>query len=379
MIKKLTREHYEESLNLSMYAFQYNVPEEERENRYKQIDQHELYGIEEGGKLAAKLHLLSLDVWLNGQEFSMGGIAGVATYPEYRRNGFVKELLTFSLNRMKEKGQTISMLHPFSVAFYRKYGWELFSSLKKVKVTQAEMSMFNQVPGFIQRFDKSDFPVSLETIYRHYSESFSGMLSRTKEWWKDRAITSLNVAVYHSEEGIEEGYILYGIKDQKMKVEEFVALNAESRSGLWNFICQHDSMVTEVELVLAPGDPLPYLLSNPRTQTEMCPYFMARVVDVKRFLGLYINTFKNEVSFSVSDKFAPWNNKTFTISDGKVLETETADCSVKMDINALVPLFFGVYSAKELEGMGVIEGTPEQISILDDNIKSKPGFFIDFF
>ncbi len=52
----------------------------------------------------------------------MGGVAGVATYPEYRRSGYVKELLQHSLQTMKKDGYTVSMLHPFAVSFYRKYG-----------------------------------------------------------------------------------------------------------------------------------------------------------------------------------------------------------------------------------------------------------------
>ncbi|EDL64720.1 GNAT family N-acetyltransferase [Bacillus sp. SG-1] len=378
-IKRLDKSHYEESLNLSMYAFQYKVPEEEKENRFRQLDDHELYGIEADDQLAAKLHLLSLNVFLGEKEFKMGGIAGVATYPEYRRKGYVKELLTYSLKRMREKGQTISMLHPFSFAFYRKYGWELFSTLKRVKVAQAEMKMFDGVPGNVKRFNKENYPSELEEIYNGYARRFSGMLAREKTWWKERSITNLNVAIYYDGKGNGAGYILYDIKDQKMKVEEFIVLNAEARSGLWNFICQHDSMLTGVELVLSPEDPLVFLLENPKTPTELQPYFMTRVVDVLSFLEQFRSSIKEKVSLEVSDKYAPWNNGTFTITSEKVIKEEE-ECSrtVQMDVNALVPLFFGVYSSQQLYEMGVIKGDRESVAVLN-KIRVKPGFFIDFF
>lgn len=378
-IKRLDKNYYEESLNLSMYAFQYKVPEEEKENRFKQLDDHELYGIEADDQLAAKLHLLSLNVFLGEKEFKMGGIAGVATYPEYRRKGYVEELLTYSLQRMREKGQTISMLHPFSFAFYRKYGWELFSTLKRVKVTQAEMKMFAGVPGNVKRFNKDDYPSELEEIYNGYARRFSGMLAREKTWWKERSITNLNVAIYYDGKGNGAGYILYDIKDQKMKVEEFIVLNAEARSGLWNFICQHDSMLTEVELVLSPEDPLVFLLENPKTPTELQPYFMARVVDVLSFLEQFRASIKEKVSLEISDKYAPWNNGTFTITSEKVIKEEK-ECShtVQMDVNALVPLIFGVYSSQQLYEMDVIKGDRESVAALN-KIRVEPGFFIDFF
>ncbi|WP_421384410.1 GNAT family N-acetyltransferase [Bacillus salacetis] len=378
-IKRLDKNQYEDSLNLSMYAFQYNVPEEEKEKRFRQLDDHELYGIEVKEELAAKLHLLSLDVYMGEREFKMGGIAGVATYPEYRRKGFVKELLTFTLKRMKEKGQTISMLHPFSIAFYRKYGWELFTTLKKVKVSRSELKMFDEVPGNVRRFDKNNYPPVLEEIYRAYAVKYSGMLSREKQWWKERSITNLNVAVYYDSEGEGKGYILYSIKEEKMKVEELVVLNSEARSGMWNFICQHDSMLKEVELVLSPDDPIVFLLDNPKTATELHPYFMARIVDVKAFLEQFLSSFNEEVSLKISDQYAPWNNKVFTItSDGVVIEQDESPNVLEMEVNALVPLFFGNYSAEKLFEMGLIKGSQESISGLK-NIRANPGLFIDFF
>ncbi|MGF2615517.1 GNAT family N-acetyltransferase [Rossellomorea vietnamensis] len=379
-IKRLYKQSYEETLNLSMYAFQYNVPEEEKEKRFKQLDQHELYGIEIEENLAAKLHLLSLNVFLGEKEFKMGGIAGVATYPEYRRKGMVHDLLTFTLERMREKGQTLSMLHPFSIAFYRKYGWELFATLKKVKVPKAEMKMFEHAPGTVRRFNKESYPDKLEEIYRQYAKGYSGMLARDSEWWKDRSITTLHVAIYSNDKGEETGYILYKIKEEKMKVEEFIPLNAEARNGLWNFICQHDSMLTEVELVLHPGDPLPFLLDNPKTKTELHPYFMARVVDVTQFFRLYFPSFNGELSMQINDKYAPWNNGKFLMTNKEIKSMSPEhEVDLELDINVLIPLFFGTYSAAELFNMGLIKGNAEKIFILNENLHSRPGFFIDFF
>ncbi|RIW27461.1 hypothetical protein D3H55_22915 [Bacillus salacetis] len=205
------------------------------------------------------------------------------------------------------------------------------------------------------------------------------MLSRGREWWKERTISSLNAAIYYDSEGKGKGYLLYVIRDQRMKVEEFVALNAEARSGLWNFICQHDSMLSEVELNLSPDDPLVFLLDNPRVSTELHPYFMARIVDVPAFLTLIQPAFTQEVSFRVTDRYAPWNNGTFTITPEKVsIENEQRAQVVEMDVNALVPLFFGMYSSRELYEMDVLKGDTESIAALE-GLKVNRGFFYDFF
>ena len=67
----------------------------------KMKESHEVYGIMEGEDLAAKLHLIPFHIYI-GKKFKMGGVAGVATYPEYRRSGYVKELLQHSLQTMKK-------------------------------------------------------------------------------------------------------------------------------------------------------------------------------------------------------------------------------------------------------------------------------------
>ncbi len=82
----------------------------------------------------------------------MGGVAGVATYPEYRRSGYVKELLQHSLQTMKKDGYTVSMLHPFAVAFYRKYGWELCANLLVCHMTKSDLVMKKTSEWYCETF-----------------------------------------------------------------------------------------------------------------------------------------------------------------------------------------------------------------------------------
>src|SRR5699024_11833078 len=84
----------------------------------------EIRGYKIDGKLTGKLHIMPLEVMINGQEYTMGGISFVATLPEYRRLGIAKKLLHHALVQMKEEGQVLAYLHPFLASFYRKYGWE---------------------------------------------------------------------------------------------------------------------------------------------------------------------------------------------------------------------------------------------------------------
>ena len=45
---------------------------------------------------------------------------------------------------MKKDGFTVSMLHPFAVSFYRKYGWELCANLLKCHISKSDLVMKNK-------------------------------------------------------------------------------------------------------------------------------------------------------------------------------------------------------------------------------------------
>lgn len=88
-IIQLTEAHFPEALRLSEYAFQYQVPEQERESRFERLKHLRIFGVMEDGEVAAKAHLIPFEIYLEGEPLRMGGIGSVATYPEYRRQGYV--------------------------------------------------------------------------------------------------------------------------------------------------------------------------------------------------------------------------------------------------------------------------------------------------
>ncbi|MDQ0272403.1 GNAT family N-acetyltransferase [Cytobacillus purgationiresistens] len=245
-IQRLKSDQYEEAIKLSMYAFQYKVQDHEIDKRKKMLDKQQIIGIWEEDRLASKLHMLSLQISINGHDWKMGGIAGVATYPEYRRKGHVKELIAQSLKEMKSKGEVFSFLHPFDIGFYRKYGWEIFAENKKVIIETKDLAMIGQLAGTIKRVNKSGNQ-SIEQMYKEYISHYSGGLVRDQDWWKTSIYSHDDeIAVFTNEQGQETGYMIYEIQDRVMRVSEYVGLDQEARVQLWNFICQHDSMLGKV-------------------------------------------------------------------------------------------------------------------------------------
>ena len=388
-IKILTEEDYLQSMKLSMYAFQYQVPEEDIPKRLEKLKNQRLLGIFEGDELAAKLHILSLNVNVGKVNWKMGGIAGVATYPEHRRKGYVNALIKRALEDLRNDGKIVSFLHPFKIDFYRKFGWEIISDHKKVQIEKKDLKFIGKPSGSILRCTKDGHSVEIEEIYQEFAERHSGMLARDRSWWLDSIYGTQTAAVYSNAETNARGYLLYEVKDNVMKIEEYVALDHEARIGLWNFICQHDSMVERVEMVLSAHDPFPYFLAEPKVKTEITPYFMGRIVNAGEALKSYpfIQT-GAKIFLHLSDEFAPWNAGTYQLSQGEVSvypAKEGSSCvqqpkrGLQLDVNALSAMLFGYMRPLELYSLEQIKGDYGEVVELEKMIPPLKPFFYDFF
>jgi predicted acetyltransferase len=386
-IKKLSAADYEEIFALSQFAFQYKLSEEELIKKREEANRHIIWGWMEDGKVAAKLHMIPLSVYINGKSFEMGGISSVSTWPEYRRNGMVKQLLAHALQHMKKSGQIISYLHPFSVPFYRKFGWEIAFNRKQYTIPMDKLKRKWNASGFVRRVNADN--KLLHQIYSEFALNFNGMMTRDAKWWEQRVLTNNEmVAVCYNRNGEAEGYIIYNVKDNILQVDELVYISLNGWQLLLDFIANHDSMAKEVNMTVSENDNLPLLLDEPRFKQETAPYFMARIVDVPAFLNEYPYEKGSEVSFAiiVHDDFLPENSGSYVIkrtndvievfSQEKTVEEEhTIHCTVQQ----LTAFMFGYKRPLELSLTGLIQGDDEAIWQLESLIPIKQTFLADFF
>jgi predicted acetyltransferase len=388
-IRTLQMEELDASFELSQFAFQYVMSNEELEQAKARSKPENTWGYFINNKMAAKMSILPLQTFIQGKAFAMGGIASVATWPEYRRKGLVGQLLQHGLKVMKDNGQTVSFLAPFSFAFYRKYGWEMHVERKKYTVDVGLLPKWEGEGGYIEQTDDIEL---LNNVYESYAQTYNGTLKRDTDWWKHRVLKKRALsAVYKNKDNIPMGYILYEVKNREMTIHELVFLNESARKGLWRHIFNHDSMLDQVSLIAPSNDPLPFLLSNPRIKQEIIPYFMARIVDVAAFLQQYpfrSAGLSNSFILHVEDTYAPWNHKKFMLDvseDGAGFVRELADTGevhrnvISCDIQTLSAMFLGFQSPKLLQRIGRLHGPTEEIERMEQRIGTQTTYLMDFF
>ncbi|NQX59485.1 GNAT family N-acetyltransferase [Paenibacillus qinlingensis] len=405
-IRLLKKEDLQDSLALSEFAFQFTVLPEERDKRLAEMASQQTLGYFAQEQLAAKLTILELETWINGKAFQMGGIAGVATWPEYRRQGMVGQLLSASLQTMKESGKTVSFLAPFSFAFYRKYGWEAYIEYMRYEIATHQLPKPEVAAGStLQRIEAE--PAVLNPIYEAYAKRFNGMLVRTEEWWH-RMLSKRKkgiVTIYRNAAGEPEGYIIYQVKESVFTVLELIALTEDANRGLWRLISNHDSMIDKVVCQTPIGDPLPFVLADPRIKQEVVPYFMARIVDAAAFLREYPFNVVVEggsegkpLYLQLRDGHAEWNNGIFRIQpsegDGNAViklseeqmfvneqggDKKEERHVISCDIQTLSALLMGYKRASLLHRIGRLQGDTVEISRWERFIPERTTYLTDFF
>lgn len=388
-------EHLEEFNNLLRYVFQV-TNRDLQESGYKEgeiirakrpvLKRSDVIGWFNGDKLVSQLAIYPCHVNIHGKAYKMGGLTGVGTYPEYANMGLMKDLIADALRRMREHGQFISYLYPYSIPYYRRKGWEIISEQLTFVVKDSQLPSPVQVPGFVERLPVNHPDVLL--TYDEYAKVNHGAMYRDKvdweEYWRWEDEDERIAAVYYDAAGHPAGYLLYWLADDILHIKDMIYQTQEARNGLWNFISAHHSMIDEVRGNLFRNDPIAFLLDDSQITETLEPYYMARVVDVAAFLRDYPFAKKaRAICFDITDPLAEWNNGPFCVEwqkNGRHSVTREHKGHVaKMDIQTFTALMMSFRRPSYFHEIQRLEAEGRMLTILENIIPSQKPYFSDYF
>ena len=250
-MRRLTTDDTAQYNALLRYAFQvtdselaslgWNQKDMERSKK-PVLRKTESFGFFDGDKLASQISIYPMSVNIFGEMYKMGGVTGVATYPEYMGRGLMSRLMKQALDNMRENHQCVSMLVPYMIPYYRKKGWEIVSDKMTYTIKDSQLPKRRKVSGMVERVDTES--EDLRTVHDAFTRMRHGALKRNEleweEYWRWEADDVL-VAVYYGETGEPAGYLVYYIANDVFKIKELVYINQDARHGLWNYISAHFS------------------------------------------------------------------------------------------------------------------------------------------
>ena len=395
-MRELTKQDVSQFNDLLRYAFQVTRKElmdvgweedEIRRSKYPVLEKATVFGWFDDKKLASQIAIYPMKVNIHGEIFDMGGVTGVATYPEYANFGLMHALMKKALEEMKEEGQTISFLYPYSIPYYRKKGWEIISDKMEFTIKDTQLPKFVDVPGMVDRVDLESKDIKL--VHDQFASTRHGVLIRRSLEWEEYfrwEVEDLTAAVYYNQNHDPIGYLYYWIENEIFHIKEMVYLNQEGRHGLWNYISAHFSMVNEVRGANYTNEPLAFLLEDSEITEKIEPYFMARIVDLEKFLEKYpfVNTLStNKLTFNVVDPMLDWNNGIFSVTwdeeGNNIVSREEISEPIDISIQTLVTMLMGYKRPKYLNRVEKINVPKNTIKLLERVIPLEQAYFSDYF
>ncbi|WP_435144445.1 GNAT family N-acetyltransferase [Halobaculum sp. P14] len=314
---------------------------------------------------------------LRGDVHDVGGVSAVASPPEHRRSGLVREMLGALHEELRDGGVAFAALWPFKYEFYARMGYARVSAYSRTTVDVDALSAAAPKPaGEFVRLRPDDWE-RLDAVY-DAAATEPLAFDRTEDWWRCRVFQSWesDPFVYGWErDGDLRGYVVYAVDeddgDRTLAVREHAAVDAAARGHLLRFCWTHDSQVDRVRLGGNATDWLFDLLDDPAAaDTTVKPGAMLRVVDVPAALTAvdYPDGADVDVALDVTDGGCPWNDDAFRLSvaDGD------ADCGrtdgspdATLGIGALSRLVVGSHAADRLATLGDLDADDDALAALD--------------
>ncbi|MGD9940805.1 MAG: enhanced intracellular survival protein Eis [Clostridia bacterium] len=337
-------------------------------------DLKDAFGLFEHGQLRSVMISHGYRMYHDGTAVPVAGIGSVATYPEHRRKGHVRELFAVLFPRMRELGQAFSMLFPFSYPYYRSFGYELAYSGNQYTFPLAQLKPGNDngslemiVPsaGSIKELDE------IRTLYRDFAAPRNLAMSRSDADWKRLIPTEPHKSqeyfyLYRNANGEAQAYFLYKtMRKTPFNIDMSVQdLAWRDSSGLQNLLARlalFHPLAVSATLCLPSDCMLEHYIPDAYTiERKILPSCMVKVVDVAAAFRATRFPSSGSLVMHVKDDTLDWNDGSFLVQwSGGVTEASptTRNPDLSLDVRTLAQLLVGYIGGAELMDHGLAESS----------------------
>ena len=233
----------------------------------------------------------------------------VATPVHLRRGGNIRKIFEFAHAMAYEKDVAAAILHPFSFAYYNKFGYE---KVGDHLIASTPIRYIDFVPRRCSLVPCTEENIGdLISVYEEFTRGRNLLFERkmTEQFGKYK--DSLTYVYYNGDKA--EGYITFNtekvlhtnhFEEGKMTVREMVYTTPAALSELLSFIRMYEGELEDVEFLnLAMTPEVDLALRNyTHTKYRILPDIAAKVINTKLLLGaLALPSAEGSVSVRVAD------------------------------------------------------------------------------
>ncbi|MCH4057175.1 MAG: GNAT family N-acetyltransferase [Lactobacillaceae bacterium] len=377
---------WQEYLALCFYAFD-RVNNDGRAEKLTELGRHShtYVMLDDQGEVKSGLMVTNLPVNWHGQEFLMGAVGYVATYPEFGGQGAISQLMSAAYTQMAADGVYLSYLAPFSFTFYRRFGYEQVFDQVVYELASRDFPRLPKVTtGRVERGSfLADLPLMADLYGKSYQSQQGGVVRAT--WWQEYRFSKhprFEVAFSYDDADQADGYLLYErTTGETFTIVELMTTTPASQMRLLQFAGKHVSSYQELLYVsgnqTVQNDLLPeaYQLT-----TKVQPYMMASVVDWAGLIAEWHFTadLTTPIILAIADDFYPANaglwQLTVNNGRGKLTPTEATEIDLRIDTRQLTKVVLGYRTLATLQQRGEIQAESAVLQALQNcvNYAEKP-------
>lgn len=310
----------------------------------------------------------------DGHDVKMGGIGGVSTLPQWRRQRVIRRCFEQALADMYDQGFVLSSLYPFSTNYYRKFGYENNAGVWTWTVPFDALPAPLGDEGTVEQLLPGDDLTPLLEIYREFYKDCNLSVRRTVY---DPSLVSENlleqkryIYLWRNREGKPEAFLIakkteedvFDCSRSFLLKNGFLALNPQAMAGLFSFVKTSFSAYYRRIRFSVPEGIHPDSLFRESTGITCHRSYngMLRIVNVREALRLCRCKGSGTVRLFVSDDMLPQNNGTWQVTfapgrENLVEKVSGTDADISLPISALSALLCGPRSAEELPWMPEVQ------------------------
>ena len=318
-------------------------------------DEEQLYGCMDLNTFTARF---------DGKQVLMGGVGGVATFPQYRRLGAIRACMNSIFRHMYDHGYTLSFLYPFSRYYYRKFGY-VNGGRYYTWTIPLDAIPKNAPEGSIELLAPGENMDVLTSIYNQFYETYNCSVVRRDY---DRRMLEMNlleqqqyIHIWKNKEGVPRGFMIGkkvdGILDCTTSFalqNAFLFLDADALAGMLGFVKTAFSTDYQAIRFMVPDNiPVDSMISEGNKASCTVNYNgMARVVSVEKALLLCRCMGSGSLKMKVRDDIIPENNAVWKLTWHPDAPNQVEKCDgdpdVELPVSEFTALICGIRSAQEI-------------------------------
>jgi predicted acetyltransferase len=261
-------------------AFGVSMTPEEIEDRRRVHELDRFRVAFEKGKVVGVAGAYTMEVTLpGGATVPMGGLTWVSTAATHRRQGLMSRIVGAVHDDMDARGEPVATLFAAEGGIYERLGYGVSTRIVlntiEPRLTRVR-DAYRTAPGAVEFLEGDEVVPAVSAIWDRFRRLRAGECGRTPDFQvylydnRKKEQGSLSPFVYL---GHRDGYAAYRMEERwndghpahVLHLNELAALTPEAHAALWQTLLNIDLVGEIRSFNIAPDDPLPFLLENPRT------------------------------------------------------------------------------------------------------------------